>query len=101
MATNSQKEKMLNTLGMLAQTTDNVVNKHAPVVQEVTKRVLPKKVGRKNHKTEGVEYVRLSPAIPKDLKIEMEVAMRTTHRECPTIDTFVTEAIRSFLAKKS
>ena len=89
---------MLATLGKLS----NAGNEKAPapVVQKVSKIEAPKKIGRKNHRMEGVEYVRLSPAIPMALKLEMEVAMRTTHKAYPTIDTFIAEAVRALLAMK-
>jgi hypothetical protein len=95
MATTKEKKKILDTLGKLS-----TKSTPAPVVQEVKQRTEPKKAGRKNHRLEGVEYVRISPAIPQDLKLEMDVAMKTTHKETPTIDTFVTEAIRLLLSKK-
>jgi hypothetical protein len=42
----------------------------------------------------------LSPAIPVDLKIEMDVAIKSKFRDVyPTIDTFVEAAIRDFLKK--
>ena len=94
----TQKEKMLATLGKL--TNANNEKAPAPVVQKITKIEAPKKTGRKNHRLEGVEYVRLSPAIPMALKLEMEVAMRTTHKAYPTIDTFISEAVRALLATK-
>ena len=98
MATKKDTNQILATLGKLKNTESK--NEPAHVVQEIKLKTPPKKTGRKNHRVEGVEYVRISPAIPQELKIEMEVAMRTTHKECPTIDTFVTEAVRVFLALK-
>ena len=95
MTTPKDKKKILETLGKLSTKTTP-----APVVQVVKQRTEPKRVGRKNHRLEGVEYVRISPAIPQALKLEMEVAMRTTHKETPTIDTFITEAVRAWLAVK-
>lgn len=95
MTTEKDKKKILETLGKLSTKTTP-----APVVQVVKQRTEPKRVGRKNHRLEGVEYVRISPAIPQALKLEMEVAMRTTHKETPTIDTFITEAVRAWLAVK-
>jgi hypothetical protein len=95
MTTPKDKKKILETLGKLSTKTTP-----APVVQVVKQRTDPKRVGRKNHRLEGVEYVRISPAIPQALKLEMEVAMRTTHKETPTIDTFITEAVRAWLAVK-
>lgn len=98
MTTKKDTNQILATLGKLKNT--EAKNEPAHVVQEIKPKTPPKKTGRKNHRVEGVEYVRISPAIPKELKIEMEVAMRTTHKECPTIDTFVTEAVRVFLETK-
>jgi hypothetical protein len=69
------------------------------IVQEV-KREEQKRVGRKSHKLEGMEYVRLSPSIPADLKLQMDVAIKTTHKQYPTIDTFISEAVRQLLGKK-
>lgn len=95
MTTAKDKKKILDTLGKLSTKATP-----APVVQVVKQREEPKRAGRKNHRLEGVEYVRISPAIPLALKLEMEVAMRTTHKETPTIDTFITEAVRALLASK-
>lgn len=95
MTTAKDKKKILDTLGKLSTKATP-----APVVQVVKQRTEPKRAGRKNHRLEGVEYVRISPAIPQALKLEMEVAMRTTHKETPTIDTFITEAVRALLATK-
>ena len=69
-----------------------------PVIQEAVK---PRgKTGRKMHRREDIHYVRISPAIPEDLKIEMDVAIKTRFRTShPTIDTFVERAIRELLAK--
>jgi hypothetical protein len=58
------------------------------------------KLGRKTYRLEGVKYVRISPALPESLKIEMDVAIKTRFRDsCPTIDTFVEQAVREFLGK--
>jgi len=47
-----------------------------------------------------VEYVRISPAIPEDLKEQMDIAIKSTLKNSyPTIDTFVEQAIRVFLSK--
>jgi hypothetical protein len=68
-----------------------------PVIQEAKPRGKP---GRKMRRREGVKHVRISPAIPEDLKIEMDVAIKTRFREdCPTIDTFIERAVRELLAK--
>jgi hypothetical protein len=99
MATTKNKTtQMLATLDKLKNT--ELKNESTHVVQEIKPKTPPKKVGRKSHREDGIEYVRMTPAIPVDLKNEMEVAMRTTHKEYPTIDTFVTEAVRVFLALK-
>jgi hypothetical protein len=68
-----------------------------PVIQEAKPRA---KVGRKMQRQEGVKYVRISPAIPEDLKIAMDVAIKTQFRDkYPTIDTFIEQAVREFLGK--
>jgi hypothetical protein len=68
-----------------------------PAPQEAAPR---RKAGRKMRRLEGVKYVRISPAIPEDLKIEMDVAIKTRFRDKhPTIDTFVEQAVREFLGK--
>lgn len=68
-----------------------------PIIQEDKPRA---KVGRKMRRQEGVDYVRISPAIPEALKIEMDVAIRTRFRDrYPTIDTFVEQAVRDLLGK--
>jgi hypothetical protein len=98
MTKQTQKDLMLATLGKLSNAGGEKVPE--PVRQKVSKVEAPKKVGRKNHRMEGVEYARLSPAIPMELKLEMEVAMRTTHKAYPTIDTFITHAVQALLASK-
>ncbi len=68
-----------------------------PIIQEAKPRP---KLGRKMHRQEGIKYVRISPAIPEDLKIEMDVAIKTKFRNShPTIDTFVEKAVRELLGK--
>jgi hypothetical protein len=58
------------------------------------------KIGRKSQRQDGVKYVRISPAIPEDLKVAMDVAIKTHFRDrCPTIDTFVEQAVRELLGK--
>lgn len=78
------------------------VNKttNPPIIQEVAKVELKKKVGRKKHRLDGVEYARISAGIPVDLKNEMSIAILTTHKDFPTIDTFIAEAVRVFLSMK-
>jgi hypothetical protein len=57
--------------------------------------------GRKNHRQEGVEYVRISPAIPELLKEEMDIAIKShLRKKYPTIDTFVEASIRLLLSKQ-
>lgn len=47
-----------------------------------------------------MKYVRISPAIPGDLKVGMDVAIKTRFRDsCPTIDTFVERAVRELPSK--
>jgi hypothetical protein len=99
MSSTKQKNQMLATLAKLS-TPETKEKTTRPIIQEVAKYEPPKKAGRKNHKIEGVEYVRISPALPVELKTEMDVAIRTTHKNYPTIDTFVAEAVRVFLATK-
>lgn len=72
-----------------------------PIIQEVAKTPEKAKVGRKNHRQDGVEYVRISPAIPEALKEEMDIAIKSNLRKkYPTIDTFVEAAIRLLLSKQ-
>jgi hypothetical protein len=75
-------------------------SKTAPVVQEVAQTEPAKKIGRKKHRLDGVEYARISAGIPVHLKTEMNIAILTTHKDYPTIDTFVAEAIKVFLSIK-
>jgi hypothetical protein len=72
----------------------------SPLVQEVAEAKPVKKVGRKSHTLEGVEYERLGVKIPVSLKNEMIISMRTTHSEYKTMDVFVAEAIKVFLSLK-
>ncbi|MCX7217702.1 MAG: hypothetical protein NTY70_01820 [Burkholderiales bacterium] len=72
----------------------------SPIIQEVSYPVEQKKVGRKKHRLEGVEYARISAGIPVDLKNEMSIAILTTHKDFPTIDTFIAESVRVFLSMK-
>lgn len=65
-----------------------------------TKETTAKKIGRRSHILEGVEYERLGVKIPLALKNEMMVAMRTTHSEYKTMDMFVAAALRVLLALK-
>lgn len=84
---------LLDKLPMNAVQTEN-----QPIIQEAKPRA---KVGRKMRRQEGVKYVRISPAIPEDLKIEMDVAIKTRFRDSyPTIDTFIEQAVRELLGKR-
>lgn len=65
--------------------------------QKVTPVQGAKKIGRKSHLVAGLEYERLGVKVPAELKNEMAVAMRTTHKEYKTMDLFVAEAMRVFL----
>jgi len=68
-----------------------------PIIQEAKPQAKP---GRKMRRREGVKYVRISPAIPEDLKIDMDVAIKSRLREdCPTIDTFIERAVRELLER--
>ena len=76
--------------------TNSITSERKPIIQEIAKE--KGKSGRKMHRKEDVTYVRLSPAIPVDLKIEMDVAIKSKFRDVyPTIDTLVEAAIRDFL----
>jgi hypothetical protein len=99
MATSTQKnDDIKNLLGKIPSANNKKSN---PVIQEIAQTEEKKKTGRKNHKKEGVNYVRISPAIPEELKIEMDIAIKSTLKNhYPTIDTFVEEAIRAFLSKQ-
>lgn len=84
--------KLLDKLPVNRVATDN-----PPIIQEVKPQT---KLGRRKHRQEGIAYVRISPAIPEDLKIEMDVAIKTRFRQTqPTIDTFIERAVRELLAK--
>jgi hypothetical protein len=73
----------------------------APVIQEVAKIREVKTAGRKSHRKDGVEYVRISPAIPRELKQEMDIAIKSHLSDrYPTIDTFIEAAVRVFLSKQ-
>jgi hypothetical protein len=73
-------------------------SKSTPIIQEITPPEEKKKTGRKKHRKEGINYVRISPAIPEELKMEMDIAIKSRLKNLyPTIDTFVEEAIRAFL----
>jgi hypothetical protein len=88
-------DKVRNLLDKLP--TNTVQSESPPIIQEAKPRP---KLGRKMHRQEGIKYVRISPAIPEDLKIEMDVAIKTRFRGThPTIDTFIELAVRELLNK--
>jgi hypothetical protein len=90
-----KQDKVRSLLQKLPVNTAQAEN--PPVIQEAKPRA---KVGRKMRRQEGVKYVRISPAIPEDLKIAMDVAIKTRFRDKhPTIDTFIEQAVREFLGK--
>jgi hypothetical protein len=99
MTSTKQKNQMLATLAKLS-TPETREKATRPIIQEVAKNEPAKKIGRKSYTLEGVEYERLGVKVPADLKNEMLVAMRTTHKEYKTMDLFVAEAMRVFLALK-
>lgn len=70
------------------------------IVQEAVKAEPVKRIGRKKHLLEGVEYSKIGANIPSHLKQEMLVAIATTHKDYPTIDVFVAESLKVFLAMK-
>lgn len=82
------------------QQTPKTESSSRPIIQEVATVNAPKKTGRKKHRLDGVEYARISAGLPVDLKTEMDIAIRTTHKDYPTIDTFVAQAVRVFLNMK-
>lgn len=98
MATKKDAEKIRDSFAKLS----NMDSKKStsPIIQEVAKHEPPKRIGRKSHILEGVEYERLGVKVPAELKNEMLVAMRTTHKEYKTMDLFIAEAMRVFLALK-
>ncbi len=100
MATATQKNNDIkDLLGKIPSVKDKTSS--APIIQEVAQIEETKKVGRKNHRKEGVNYVRISPAIPEELKEEMDIAIKShLKNRYPTIDTFVEQAIRVFLSKQ-
>ena len=99
MSTTQKTDKADAVRSLLAKLpTNSVTPERKPIIQEIAKE--KGKTGRKMHRKEDVTYVRLSPAIPVDLKIEMDVAIKSKFRDVyPTIDTFVEAAIRDFLKK--
>lgn len=99
MATSTQKnDDIKNLLGKIPSANKSKAN---PIIQEIAQTEEKKKTGRKNHRKEGVKYVRISPAIPEELKEEMDIAIKSKLKNrYPTIDTFVEEAIRVLLSKQ-
>ncbi len=98
MATKKDTQKIRDGFAKLSNLSETKAT--APVIQEVAKYEPPKKVGRKSHAIEGVEYERLGVKVPTELKNEMAIAMKTTHKEYKTMDLFIAEAMRVFLAIK-
>lgn len=95
----TKNDNVKNLLGKIPAKKE--ATKTPPIIQEVTQTEEKPKVGRKRHRKEGVSYVRISPAIPEDLKEQMDIAIKSTLKNrFPTIDTFVEEAIRVFLSKQ-
>lgn len=92
-----QKKQQANILATLNKLKDS---DSPPVVQEVATHQKSKKIGRKKHALEGVEYERLGVKVPAELKNEMVIAMKSTHKEYKTMDLFVSEALRVFLSLK-
>lgn len=92
---NKESDKVRSLLGKLP------VPKSKAEIQTIIQEAKPRaKMGRKMRRQEGVSYVRISPAIPEELKIEMDVAIKTRFRDSyPTIDTFVEQAVRDMLGK--
>jgi hypothetical protein len=94
----SKTQNISDKLGKLNQSLEQKKVTTAAPLQEIAQVKEVKKTGRKSHRVEGVEYVRISPAIPTDLKQEMDVAIKTNLRDSyPTIDTVVEAALRLFL----
>jgi len=90
-----KSDKVRKLLDKLPVNTVSMEN--PPIIQEAKPQA---KLGRRKHRQEGISYVRISPAIPEDLKIEMDVAIKTRFRQTqPTIDTFIERAVRELLAK--
>ena len=99
MATTTKKNEAINDL--LGKIPSSKNEKQNTIIQEIVKTEEKKKIGRKNHRKEGINYVRISPAIPEELKIEMDVAIKSKLKNiCPTIDIFIEEAIKAFLSEK-
>lgn len=92
-------QRMRETLAKIADKGEPLA---PPIIQEVTisKEASSTKIGRRRHFPEGVPFERIGVKVPAHLKDEMIVAMRTTHREYPTMDLFVSEAINFFLKQK-
>jgi hypothetical protein len=96
----TKNDDVKNLLGKLPAKKE--ATKTPPIIQEVVEQTTPEKakVGRKKHRKDDVNYVRISPAIPEDLKMQMDIAIKSTLKNrYPTIDTFVEEAIRQLLAQ--
>ncbi len=87
-------QRMRETLAKIA---DKGEPSTPPIIQEVKHRAEAAKIGRRRHFPEGVPFERIGVKIPAHLKDEMIVAMRTTHKEYPTMELFVCEALQVFL----
>ena len=67
MSTTQKTDKADAVRSLLAKLpTNSVTPERKPIIQEIAKE--KGKTGRKMHRKEDVTYVRLSPAIPVDLK---------------------------------
>ena len=104
----TKKTPQLNKDDILAKLGNAGKSSPPPVIQEVASAsplavspVVPetpvKRIGRKKHRLDDVEYARISAGVPVELKAAMSLAILTTHKDFPTIDTFVAEAIRVFM----
>lgn len=96
----AEKPKKPEVKALLDKIPSKSTRAKPPIIQEAkpTTSTEKKQAGRKSHRKEGVEYVRITPAIPAELKLKMDMAIRSTHKDqAPTIDTFVELAIIFFL----
>jgi hypothetical protein len=98
MATTKETDKIRSGFAKLSNMDAKKVT--PPVIQEVAKPAVAKKIGRKKHTLEGVAYERIGVKVPADLKSGMVVAMATTHKDIKTMDLFVAEAIKAYLLIK-
>lgn len=85
---------------MIKKTGDESKSKRTTKVDSKTTKEV-NKPGRPSHRVEGVEYVRINPAIPVTLKKEMDAYINSDAQdEFSTIDRFVEAAIRDRLKKQ-